>query len=291
LFDIGAAVGFVLDNKNNAYDRAIKLYELMIAIHLCKGKPYDLHEKSEPTRFSVIVSSKDICDARHFAVIQLMGYLHKTSSFKARFRRSSPVLGDMLNIEFRNLYNGAFLQNGGWRRILSLPTAREFQLSINEAHVTYIGQLIDFSMRFKPNPLKPHQKGGITMALAITQRQEVVVSDHSAIPERRTALGARWKKLQPVAVFSYLTYIQRLGMWPPGLTNARFPERLLKAVRRQSQLQNLIFRYNEACDRLTERGYTFKRLTMGGIPTDAGLIISPLHPQVEQLVDDYTGPE
>ena len=181
----------------------------------------------------------------------------------------------MLNSEFRALYNNAFLQNGGWRRILSLPTAREFQLSIKDAHIEYIGQLIDFSMRFKPNPLKPHQKGGITMALAIAQRQEEVVSDHSAIPERRTALGARWRRLQPVAVFSYLTYIQKLGMWPPRLTNARFPERLLKAVRRRRQLHNLVFRYNEACDRLTERGYTFKRLTVGGIPTDDGLVIRP----------------
>jgi hypothetical protein len=284
LFDIDGAVRFVLSTDHNKYDRAIKIYELMVAIHLCQGD-------GEASGFKVKVRSRDLRDARHFAIIRLMEHVLTKSPFVARFPKL-PAISAALTEHYRYLYDNAFFKNGGWRQVRFMPTAREFQRKIDEAHFEYIGQLIDFSIRVVPNPLKPHQSGGITMARDIVLRATESGSREFSIPEKRTKLIQRWRLASPVAIFSYLIYIQRLGWWPqPRLTVVSFPNNLLSASQRQEKLRNLFLRYNEVCDRLTERGYAVQKLTVDGIPTGHELAISPLPVQVQQLVDDYSGPE
>jgi hypothetical protein len=291
LFDIDGAVHFVLNTEYNKYDRAIKLYELMVAIHLCQGGPSGLPKGGEASCFKVNVRYKDLRDARHFAIIRLMEHVLTVSPHVAKFPKL-PGISAALTKDYRCLYDNSFFKNGGWRHVRFMPTASEFQRKIDEAHFEYIGQLIDFLMRVVPASSKPDQKWGITMAREIVLRATKSGSHEFSIPEKRTKLVKRWKLASPVAIFSYLMYIQKLGKWSkPRLTRADFPQRLLAAAQRQKKLKNLFLRYNEMCDRLAERGYAVQKLTVDGVPTGYELVISPLPVQVQQLVDNYSGPE
>jgi len=291
LFDIDAAVNEVLDATKTKYDRAIRLYELMVVIHLCKGSPPSSEANSGRGGFKVRVKTRDLRTARHFAVMRIMEHLQQGLHERSRPSDIAPLLSAFVSEPFRHLYDDVFITNGGWKRVRSLPTQRDFQRQIKEAHVEDVGKLIDFSMRFVPNPLKPRRKGRITMACEIVVRASEEGLKEFHVHDRKTVLKTRWRSLKPVAVVHYMIHIQKLGMRPPTLAKDKFPERLINAVTRSKRIRNFFLIYNEVCGRLAERGYNFQRLTLEGIPIPDRLIIDPLPPAMQRLVDEYTGSE
>ena len=88
-----------------------------------------------------------------------------------------------------------------------LPTVREFENKLEGSGANHIGHVIDFSLHFSPNPQKPHQTGGLTMA-----REIVLRSPYFSIPAGKTWFSQKWSLLRPVAAFDFLIYLQKLGM-------------------------------------------------------------------------------
>jgi hypothetical protein len=289
LFDLNAAVGFVLNVGNNRFDRAIMVYEMMVVMHLCRGtpEPFDPGPPSAVTNLVVNVAADDLKTARHFAVIRLLEHIQRTSPPLGKKKLSdSQILTAALDRDYRHLFDDVFLTNGGWRRTRYLPAVREFEKRLKESGANHIGHVIDFSLHFSRNPQKPRHRGGLTMA-----REIILRSPYFCIPARKTWFSEKWSLLRPVAAFDYLIYLQKLGMSPIGLTKRDFATRLLNRAKRRRRLLNFFLAYNEVCDRLSDRGYGYEKLKLEGSLPDGKLIISPYPTEVQQLINDYHGQE
>ena len=81
-FDVTKAVNYIVDDTKNRYFRAIKLFELHVAIRLADGYPStnkeDLNRRSSSrSPFLVGVSKGKMRQARLFATIKLLEHLQR----------------------------------------------------------------------------------------------------------------------------------------------------------------------------------------------------------------------
>jgi hypothetical protein len=168
-----------------------------------------------------------------------------------------------------------------------LPRINDFNANLKEAEwrAKQASRLIDFSLRFEPNPKKPLKIGGVTMATAI-----VLDSRYYNVKCGERKLHAYWKNFEPVAGFLPLIapnarlkrYIEVASRRPA--LKATMAERLIELIEDQKSLEQFFAEYNAHVARLAKRGY---RLTsLSGIPA-AEIEYEPLPEEVLEYANAY----
>jgi hypothetical protein len=288
LFNVTEAVNFIVDDSQDRYFRAIKLFELHVAIRLADGCDYEEdtndyeedtnEEGSSPLPILVYVSTPRMHQAQMFATIRLMEHIERQVK-KEKGEISVEVLNS--NCDWKNLYDMRFLQFGGFRRTRYLPRPGDFDNAIwvRRGEAKKVAHLIDFSLRVELDPTKPKQKGGMTMAKAI-----VAGSRYFNVKRSERTLQTYWKRLEPVAAFLPLIFFKKFPAWPLRVSRAKFAKKLLARLDDKDSLFEFFAEYNATVARLQKRGYSLRSLA--GFPASQ-ITFQPLPEKVKEKVGAY----
>ena len=284
LFNVTRAVNFILDDRKSRYFRAIKLFELHVAICLANGYPRTSRmaasqDNSLPSPVVVRVSKRKMYDAKMFATIKLMEHLEQRVK-----EEWGTISADILtwDPEWTKLFDKKFVRCGGFSRARYLPHVVDYDIELWEAkrRAKKVAQLIDFSLRFEPDPTKPKQIGGITMARTI-----VAESNYFDVRCTERTLETYWKKFEPVAAFLPLIFLKKYPASPLRLSKTKFAEKLLARLDDRYTLLSFFADYNATVARLQARGYDLRSLA--GFPTSE-IAFDPLPQEVLEAVQGYT---
>lgn len=298
-YDVGAALGNILDGNRASRERAVFIFEFHVALLHCEGPAGD------PGRFSIVVPARPLQDARLFAAMRLAenddkNLLHRPLGLRTARRRTGEIPSERwqrardgrssANLTYRVLLNRStpmFMKEGGWSRAKNLPAGGQFEQGLKAlwSEFASVAPLLDFSLRLDPKELGPRQRGGITMALEILAEDKLL-----GVSESRATLRRRWKRYEPVAVFAYLFALQKYER-PRRLTARGFAKRLLTLARDDGEWRRLISSYEQIRTRLRERNYTGLPVlwvpAAGGLPP-ADVSIDPLPRDVCDAVVRYS---
>ena len=281
-FDMTKAVNFIVDDTKNRYFRAIKLFELQVAIRLANG--CDTYEEdtnkegSSPPPFLVHVSTAKMRQARMFATIRLMEDLQRQLK-KEKGYISAEVLSS--NCDWRNLFDKRFIRFGGFRCARYLPRPADFdnEVRVRQRAAKNVAHLIDFSLRVELDPKKPKQRGGMTMAKAI-----VAESTYFNVKRSERTLQTYWKKLEPVAAFLPLIFFKKFPAWPLRVSKPKFAKKLLARLDDKDTMFEFFAEYNATVALLQARGYSLHSLV--GFPASQ-ITFDPLPQEVMKEVRAY----
>jgi hypothetical protein len=213
-----------------------------------------------------------------FATIKLLEYIEDqlkeiTGVVSAKLLAQDP--------DWSKLFDKKFVRFGGFERARYLPQAGDFDIELWEAgqRAKNIAQLVDFSLRFEPNPKKPKQIGGITMAKAIA-----VESEYFNVKCDQRTLQTHWKQFEPVAAFLPLISLKKYPAWPLCVSKTKFVNKLLARLDDRDTLLSFFAEYNANVSRLQSRGYHIQSLA--GLPT-ADVKFDPLPEKVKEHIKHY----
>ena len=133
LFNVTKAVKFIVDDTKDRYFRAIKLFELHVAIRLANG--CDTYEEdtnkegSLPSPILVYVSTPKMREAQMFATIRLMEDLERQLKKKEGYISAKLLIS---NPDWERLFDKRFVRFGGFRCARYLPRPADFD---NEVRV------------------------------------------------------------------------------------------------------------------------------------------------------------
>lgn len=276
-FNVTEAANFIVDETQNRFFRAIKLFELQVAIRLADGYDYDEdtnEEDSSPLPLLVYVSTPRMRQAQMFATMKLMEHIERQVK-----REKGDILS--LNCDWKNLRDKLFLESGSLRRIRNLPRFGDFdnEISARRVEAKKIAQLIDFSLRVELDPTKPKVTGGMTMAKAM-----VAESRYFNVKRSERTLQTYWKRLEPVAAFLPLIFLKKFRAWPLRVSKPKFARKLLARLDDKDSLFEFFAEYNATVARLQKRGYSLRSLA--GFPA-SHITFQPLPEKVKEKVGAY----
>lgn len=283
LFNVTKAVNFILDEKIYRYYRAIKLFELSVAIHLADGFPKKIitiaSDDNSSSDVIVRVSKQKLHDARMLATVKLLEYISEPLKCK-NGKVSTKLLAQ--DPDWCKLFDKQFVRFGGFRRARHVSAARKFDDDLRNAKqkAKKLAKVIEFSLRFKPDPRSQKKIGGITMARLIVSE-----SKYLNVGCKERTLENYWPKFEPVVAFLPLIYLKKYPAWPLRVSTTKFADKLLSRLDDKNTLINFFAEYNANVLRLQGRGY--KLQSLAGLPT-AEVVFDALPKEVEVLVEAYT---
>jgi hypothetical protein len=262
-YDIQKAVDYILDVNKPGDLRAIRLFVLVVVLH--KGEAIARvtgHDASSTDNtLSIRISAATLRHARLLAGMKFIEQIERdwkkeNSSKRATIKRMAG------NREFASVYNKVILKHGGWYKIRYSPNLRQFQteLASHERFAKEISKLVDFSARFKPDPKKPKQIGGITMAIAIVTQG--AGKSFYATEIKSTRMEDVWSHLRSSAPFLYLLHMQGWEFKIGNVVGKNFTKRWRKLSADIPYLQQFFAAYNVVVRRLAGRGYIYSQLNL-----------------------------
>jgi len=141
----------------------------------------------------------------------------------------------------------------------------EGDLSEPRRRARSVARIIEFSRRFVPNPSKPKQLGGVTMATDI-----VTSCSYFKVAVKDSTLEEWWRNLQSAAPFFYLIYVQKYPFFLDKIVSRDFARRYLARVDDRTTLLEFFSAYNSVALQLSQRGYNYTPLQLpdlSGIPS------------------------
>lgn len=282
LFNVTKAANYTLDERKGRYSRAIKLFELHVAIHFanCFPKKVKMATSVDNAALSDLIvglSTKTLHDARILATIKLLEHISKPIKDE-KGKLSAKTLAQ--NPDWAKLF-AKFLRFGGFRRARHVSAAKQFDAEVQKAKrkARKLAKAIDFSLRFEQDTKKPKQIGGITMA-----RDIVANSEYFNVKCSEQTLVNYWKYFEPVAAFLPLIYLKKYPAWPLRVSGTKFADKLLSRIDDRKTLNEFFAEYNANVLRLKGRGYELRSLV--GLPT-AQITFDALPAEVKTLVECY----
>jgi hypothetical protein len=130
LFNVTKAVKFIVDDTKDRYFRAIKLFELHVAIRLANGcdtYEEDINKEGPlPSPILVYVSTPKMREAQMFATIRLMEDLERQLKKKEGYISAKLLIS---NPDWERLFDKRFVRFGGFRCARYLPRPADFEKS------------------------------------------------------------------------------------------------------------------------------------------------------------------
>ena len=217
--------------------RAIRLFEFQIALFY----PYSF-TRLLASESDVTAPTRRLRAARLFAAIKILEKIE--ADIKQQKEVSVISIQDVSSEEnFRTIFDGVIIPNGGWRRIRHLTSASAFDKNIkNNGHEAQaVANIIDFSYRFSIHGKGlPHDgrrnPGGVDSARYIAQ--------NAYWPSMaRSTIKNRWRKYRPSAIFLYLLLKHKFDLQPPRVTSKNFVESLLRQANDVKEIRDFFRAY------------------------------------------------
>jgi hypothetical protein len=174
--------------------------------------------------------------------------------------------------KYLEIHNQIILKNGSWNRIGRLQSIHDLKEELSEPRrrARSIARIIEFSCRFAPNPSKPKQLGGVTMATDI-----VTSSSYFKVEVKDSTLEEWWRDQQSAAPFFYLMYVQKYPFFLGKIVGKRFALRYLARIDGRQTLLEFFSAYNCVAQQLSQRGYNYTPLQLPDLSETPSLSFCP----------------
>jgi hypothetical protein len=229
--DVDKTVANILNESQNLHLRALKLYELQLAIIRSeqpvarkKGGDEKLSGPNEnrPNGFAIVIPKAFLARARAYACMKLLQNIEdKHARVEVGFK-----LEALLNVASYSELLEYGVTNECWRWALATSRVDKFQERIFEARfrARQTSKLIAFSVRFETLSDFPMKLGGVN-----TVRKILCGLDKSRNPDlenfrphrSESSLKTYWKGHAFVAALIYLAYFEKTNCFAPLISMIR----------------------------------------------------------------------
>ena len=254
------------DVTTSTYIRAIRLFEFQTWLYC-----------PQPLRSSEAL----LKNARLLAAMKLLAHLERGIRVKDGEEFISLLLGDR---NYAEIFDVFVANSGGWRQVLKLWSAREFdqQIRIRMSETKTIAKFIDFSYRFARLKSDDKHRGGIVMA-----RSVVRAANSYNVKSETSTLKTRWREYSQSAGFLYLVHIQKFELKPPRVSTKAFVEKLLAQAADRDHFIELFQAYRHLAEILKTRGYSLPTVSLDVGTLGSELAIDPFPADVDSAIKQY----
>jgi hypothetical protein len=278
-FNVDEAVRAILDANEALSIRALKLYELQLAILLCQ-RPV-VRKKGAPSRngtqtlrpgrgYVVWVDASIFRRGCAYAVTHLLEHIEKTDKgANGEAGMASRLAGDE---DYTRLMQ-SFHELGGWFTMRSTRNARSLRalFRINAAQARDTARVIAFSLRFKTLPDFPRILGGLTTArIVLNELRDDCPKECMAFKPAHawSTLRTYWERHQYVATLIYLASFEGEHLLrSTNLAGKAFASILLRKASDRDAFARCISRHNAISRYLARyRGYSTTEIKCSGLP-------------------------
>lgn len=283
LYNVSKAAEYLLNDQNSLYLRAIRLYEMQIAVFFGQRlNERQRKRKNFPNRW-VSVSSNLLAAARVCSAIRLLQHISNKQ------RLNELVLPSLLDdLAAREVLGRVLEEPVGLRKlaIALRPRSLDAKLRNRRSQQQRYAPIYDVSLRWQLEP-------GVRLAgrpLAITKlfKQKQGTEAHAIIRRYYSRLGGKSRTLEIadkdhfLAAFVWINQYSNDYLRPRRVEPANFSRKLLNKAGNIQNLKLVFGQYEAIRERLSERGYTLLSLDLGPQAPPQTVIIEPL---ADELVD------
>jgi hypothetical protein len=282
-FDVDAAARLILDSTVAATLRALKLYELQLALLSCQrpalGEKGPTGKREGPPRsrgdsFTLWAPKWFLPRVAAYACTRLLQYLEEKQE---KSSSEGSLLQRMAHDKDYAALHDLFSARGGWSSVRTTRSANRFQAVEVQSYrfeAAQTAKLIAFSLRFRPLPGRPKIAGGITIArtvLGALYDERPNKSSRRFRPERSAPTLTRyWTRHRYAPALIYLAYFERAKcLRPPDLRGSTFAAELLRLASDRDELVGCLSRHNAICTSLEGRRYKTQQIDVEELPTTA----------------------
>jgi hypothetical protein len=261
-FNLQDSVDYILNTDHSPQLRAIELFTFLVVLHGgASRKMIAGNRRTNENGSSLIldVPRKLVSAARILPAIKFLDRIEQDWRLKTG-SNSLPVFRKMIEIpEYEEIANDIIVANGSWYKLRFLDSVRDLESELEDwkRQARSVARIIEFSFRFEPNPKKPRQLGGVTMAIDI-----VTSVPYFRVKVKDSQLEKAWSRLQSGAPFLYLIYVQKYPFYLREIAGSSFAERFLAMASDQARLLEFFAQYNVLIGELRNRGYKYDPLQL-----------------------------
>ena len=271
-FDVQKAVDYILDERNPRRVRAIELFAFLVALHVGYSHG-QVSGRRGARQINVVldVSEGKLRAARMHAAMSMLDQLE--TDWVANNKGQEPTLERMAKVEgYEEIYNQIVLRNGGWHSVRRMQGIEDLEDDLEEPRrsARNVARIIEFSCQFIPNPSKPKQLGGVTMATDI-----VTCTRYFDVEVKDSTLEEWWSNQQSAAPFFYLIYVQKYPLFLNKIVSSRFAQRYLARIDDRPTLLDFFSAYNSVVQQLRRRGYNYTLLQLPDFSMTTSLNFCP----------------
>ncbi len=169
LYDVSAAANYILDEKNSTHLRAVRLYEMQIAVMF--GKKLNENQKAKrefPDRY-LSVGSDMLASAYTCSAIKLLWRLNELNK-----SQENPASNFLDEIDARDIIKNILATPDSIRKVATAHRPRELDLRLQtrRRHQRWYAGLYDFSLRYDTEDSK--RTGGPNTALSLLDQKQAV---------------------------------------------------------------------------------------------------------------------
>lgn len=283
LYNVSAAAHYLLDGRHSLHLRAIKLYEMQIAVFFgVKLNARQRERKERPDQW-VAVSSDLLAAARVCSAIRLVQHVRKTRRLD---ETSLPSLLD--DPAVREVLGRVLEEPVGLRKlaIALRPRALDIKLRNRRRRQRRYAGLYDISLRWKIDP-KSKLIGGWSTAAKVFKQKEHTEA-HAIIRQYYPYLGGSTRTYEIVdkkhflAAFVWLSEYGDENFRPHQVEKKNFAQKLLCDAQELPRLVRIFGRYEYVKARLEERNYALLALDLGELVPHCQVALKPL---ADELLD------
>lgn len=266
-FEVQRAADFILDTTQPEALRAIEFFTLIVALHSGQSVASVTGHKASSDQNSLIlkVSRKILTNAKLLAALKFLDQI-EDDLIEHDSKRAISLRTFADHDEFREIFDEVILKSGSWNRIRFTAGLRDFENDVDDwrKQGRNIARVLDFSVRFVPDPEKRRQTGGITMATDIVTSSEGRAFFGTSIGS--TEMEKAWARLKSASPFLYLLYRQKYSYFLKGIANKGFAKKWRMRIINRGDLLRFFDAYNATAHHLKSRGYHFTLLRLPSEP-------------------------
>ena len=247
-FNVQGAFNYILDDSKSRYVRAVRFYQLQVAIATCMGTaPND----GTTPGFDIIVDKNMMRAARWLASMLLLRLANK---------RANGLNALMNDPEIRPLLRRTITRNGDLSRAVKIMRSKEFNKRILKVlhRCESVSAIARYSCCFDPAKAQPRLKGGRTAAARILSK---ATDPNFRVKHDEQSLRKFARRYEPVLAFFYFDQGGNSQLLPKPLM-PREAARLLREIETNAALKAAIAGYDCVSRQLRLRNYTIPPLTL-----------------------------
>jgi len=256
-FDLQDSIDFILDKNNSAQLRAVELFTFLVALHLGRSATTISGHgslKNECPSLTLKIPAKIVRTAKVLSAMKFLDLIEQDWKSK-KGKNAKLSIRDLSQVrEYEQIIDRVIFENGSWYKLRFLDSIRDLESDLFDwkRRARNVARIVEFSFRFEPNPKKPKQTGGVTMATDI-----VTKAPYFKVNKKKSQLEQSWSTLRSAAPFFYLIYVQKYPFYLKKLAGTLVAKRFLAMVADQEVLLEFFASYNSLIQVLGDRGYHY----------------------------------
>lgn len=282
LYHVPTVVKFLLDPSKSLYLRAIRLYELQVAITFGQKMNVRRSKKKPVAEEWLAIPNDVLASACVCSALKLLQYIQQTKPFDKKALRS--LLRDR---DARDILSHVLKTPKDLTKFATALRPRNLNVRLRNRYrrQARYAPLYDVSLRFERVP-GSKLKGGFSTAVRLLSHSKsspeyAEVRSHYPRLKQKTAVNKYKDEGNFLAAFVWLNHFAGGYFKAPQVKAAKFAENLLKKADNIQELSDFFGRYVFVKTRMEQKGYKLLEL---GLPLAAVPIEEAIRPLPEEIL-------